>query len=223
MVAATGLLQGAWLQKPSYPLAPFEVPSPVAKTPPSLLERLREHPDDAAAWDRFDALYRPLLSTWLKRYTIQPHDADDLLQDIFQTLLKEVPRFEYDPAKGRFRGWLRRVFVNHLRDFWREQRAHPRGTGDSDFLEKVLNQLEDPKSELSILWNQEHDQHVSRHLLGLIEADFSPSTWAAFKRLMAGDKPAAVAADLKISVNAVYLAKSSVLKRLREEMDGLAD
>ncbi len=54
----------------------------MAPTPPTLLNRLREAPEDADAWRRFDAIYRPLLRRWLGRYALQPHDSDDLVQEI---------------------------------------------------------------------------------------------------------------------------------------------
>jgi len=73
----------------------------MAQTPPSLLNRLREHPDDVEGWQRFDALYRPLLQTWLRRY--QSSDVDDLVQDILQTVVEKMPGFHYEPAKGQFR------------------------------------------------------------------------------------------------------------------------
>ena len=91
----------------------------MAQTPQSLLNRLREHPGDAQAWRRFDALYRPLLLTWLRRYSIQAQDADDLVQQVFVVVLREMPHFHYNPQEGRFRGWLRGILVNRQRDFWR--------------------------------------------------------------------------------------------------------
>jgi RNA polymerase sigma factor (sigma-70 family) len=191
----------------------------MSQTPPSLLDRLREHPEDTEAWNRFDTLYRPLLSSWLRRHALQSHDADDLLQEVLQVVLRELPKFHFDPSKGRFRGWLRAILVNRLREFWRSQKARP----DSDFYTRILDQLEDPRSDLSRLWDQEHDEHVGRRVLALIDRDFLPSTLQAFHRVMAGEKASAVAAELKMSVNAVYLAKSSVLKRLRQELHGLLD
>jgi len=95
-------------------------------------------------------------------------------------------------------------------------------TGDGEFSNTILNQLEDPHSELS-LWDQEHDEHVARRLLSLIEKDFSSSTWVAFRGSFTGEKVSAIAADLGIFVNAVYLAKSGVLRRLRQELQGLHD
>jgi RNA polymerase sigma-70 factor (ECF subfamily) len=49
-------------------------------------------------------------------------------------------------------------------------------------------------------------------------------TWQACWEFVVRDRPAAaVAAELGITVNAVYLAKSRVLRRLREELQGLLD
>jgi RNA polymerase sigma-70 factor (ECF subfamily) len=96
----------------------------VAQTPLSLLNRLREHPADGEAWQRFDGLYRPLLFIWLRRYSIQQQDADDLVQQVFEVVLREMPHFRYDPDRGNFRGWLRGILVNRLRDFWRSQAEH---------------------------------------------------------------------------------------------------
>jgi len=182
----------------------------VVHTPPSLLHRLRERPDDSEAWRRFDDIYRPLLTAWLRRYALQPHDAEDLVQDILQSVASELPQFHYDPARGHFRGWLRQVMVNRLREFWRARKRGP-AVGET-----LLEQLQDPASDLSRLWDQEHDQHVLQRLLAQLEPDFTPATWRASQQLLAGEEPKAVAAALGLSVNAVFLAKSRVLKRLRD-------
>jgi RNA polymerase sigma-70 factor (ECF subfamily) len=87
-----------------------------------------------------------------------------------------------------------------------------------------LNELEDPASAISQQWDREHDQHVFRQLLSVIEPDFTTATWLAFRRsALEGLSAAAVAAELGISENAVLLAKSRVLKRLRAEAAGLVD
>jgi RNA polymerase sigma-70 factor (ECF subfamily) len=188
--------------------------------PPDLINRLREHPDDAAAWQRFDTLCRPLLRDWLRRYCLQPHDADDLVQQALEVAVRELPHFEYDPRKGTFLAWLRAILVNCLREFWRSRRARPQAAGAGELNDRILNQVVDPRCDPGRAWEREHARHVVRRLLARVEADFSPTTWQAFRRVMSGEKAADVAADLKISVNAVYLAKSSVLRRLRQEVGG---
>jgi RNA polymerase sigma-70 factor (ECF subfamily) len=100
--------------------------------------------------------------------------------------------------------------------FWRSRE------GGGPDPEPMLQQLEDPHSDLSRQWDCEHDQHVARHMLAAIEAEFKPSTWRAFWLLVLEERePEAVAAEVGLSVNAVLIAKSRVLRRLREEMTGL--
>jgi RNA polymerase sigma-70 factor (ECF subfamily) len=192
------------------------------ETSASLLERLRQ-PSDAAAWERLVHLYTPLLRGWLRRHLVEDNDADDLVQEVLQVLVQELPQFHYDPQRGSFRGWLRTITVHRVRMFWRSRRARPLATGDSDMARK-LDELEDPHSALSQQWDREHDQHVARRLLELIEPDFEPTTWRAFQRLaLDGADPAAVAGELGLSLNAVYLAKYRVMHRLRQEIQGLTD
>lgn len=191
-------------------------------TSASLLERLRERPD-AASWDRLVGLYGPWLRGWLHRQGVRPEDADDLVQDVLTILVRELPHFHYEPGRGSFRGWLRTITRNRLRMFWRARQTLPVATGDSDFAHR-LQQLEDPNGSWDRLWDREHDRHVAHRLLELIEPEFEPATWLAFRRVALEGTPAtAVAAELAISLNAVYLAKYRVLRRLRQEMRGLAD
>jgi RNA polymerase sigma-70 factor (ECF subfamily) len=188
-----------------------------ADTPISLLERLRLRPDDAS-WDRLVALYTPLVRGWLAGHALQPADADDVLQEVMQTLVRELPHFCHDLRPGAFRRWLRTVVVNRLRAFWR---ARPRG-GSLD--EALLDRLADPSSDLARQWDEEHDRHVARRLLALLEPEFEPATWQAFRGLVLEGRPThEVAASLGLSPNAVRIAKSRVLSRFRQEVAGLIE
>jgi RNA polymerase sigma factor (sigma-70 family) len=193
----------------------------MADTPISLLERLRLQPD-SASWRRFVDLYAPLIRHWLRPHALQPTEVDDLVQDVLVVLVRELPQFRHDLRRGAFRRWLRGVVVNRLRVFWRDQRLRPvPQTAGSDDL---LGQLEDPQSSLSRLWDEEHDRHVAQRLLELIAPEFEAATWQAFKLLvLEGRGTAEVAGELGISANAARIAKSRVLQRLRQEIDGLID
>ena len=187
----------------------------------SLLQRLRRE-SDPGSWQRLVDLYSPVLRDWLRRASLQPQDVDDLVQEVFSVLVKELPRFHYEPDRGTFRGWLRTIVANRLRAFYRSRQSRPMATG-GDF-GQMADQLEDPHSDLSQLWNQEHDRHVSRRLLELIKPNFESTTWQAFQRVtLDGAKPVEVAKELGISTNAVYIAKSRVMRRLRQEMQELSD
>jgi RNA polymerase sigma-70 factor (ECF subfamily) len=192
-------------------------------TPISLLERL-EDGNDQSAWRRLDALYRPLICRWVLRDPALRDEADDLAQEVMGVLVRELPDFRRQRV-GSFRRWLRLVTHNQVQTFHRKQRRRPRAVGEAGE-DDPLAQLADPNSELSRLWDQEHDRHVLRRLLELLESDaqFEPATLAAFRRVVFEDvKPAVAAEELGLSVNAVLLAKSRILKRLRQESEGLLD
>jgi RNA polymerase sigma-70 factor (ECF subfamily) len=188
----------------------------------SLLQRLRSQPD-AESWRRLVALYTPLIQGWLRQHDVASADADDLTQEVMTVVVQELPNFQHNQKRGAFRSWLRTITVHRLRVLWRARQHRPAATGDGNFLQ-MLDELEDPNSGLSRLWDQQHDQHVARRLMELVEPQFEPTTWRAFRRLVLdGVKAADAAAELHLSVNAVLLAKSRVLSRLRQEMEGLTD
>ena len=194
----------------------------MAVTSVTLLDRLRD-PADSKAWERFDHLYRPFIFNWLRRQSLQPEDAEDLTQDVMTTLIQELPRFHYDKQRGSFRSWLLKIAMNRLAGFWRSRRGHAAATGGTDF-QQLLNDLQDQNSQASQLWNAEHDRHVTSRLLEMIEPEFEPTTWQAFRRVaIDGEKPAVVATELGMTVNAVTIAKHRVIRRLRQEIAGLTE
>ena len=110
-----------------------------------------------------------------------------------------------------------------MKDYCRGQKYRPIATGDSDFQHR-LDELESPESALSKLWDREHDRHVAASLMERVQGDFDPMTWQAFRRhALEGEPPARVALALGLTLNAVLLAKSHVLKRLRQEVAGLVE
>jgi RNA polymerase sigma-70 factor (ECF subfamily) len=187
----------------------------------SLLERLQSRPD-AEAWRRVIDIYTPLIRGWLQRDPTLREEADDLTQEVLSVLVKELPRFRRQ-RPGSFRSWLRTITIHRLHELWRDRHRRPQALGHvAD--DSLLAQLADPASDLSRQWDQEHDRHVVRRLLDLIEPEFTPPTWKAFRRVVLDDaKPVVVAEELGLSVNSVLLAKSRVLKRLREMGRGLID
>jgi RNA polymerase sigma-70 factor, ECF subfamily len=191
----------------------------VTHTSLSLLEQLCTKPDEAA-WRRLCDLYRPLIRRWLTRDPTLRDEADDLVQDVLAVLIRELPHFRWE-RPGSFRSWLRTITWNRLQAYWQSRRHRPQPLGGG-LDDGPLAQLEHPDSDLSRRWDEEHDRHVVGRLMGLIESQFEPDTLRAFRRtVFDGAKATEVAAELGISVNAVLLAKSRVLKRLRQEGEGL--
>jgi RNA polymerase sigma factor (sigma-70 family) len=178
---------------------------------------------DPAAWERLVAIYRPFIYGWLRRHSASHQDAEDLTQEVLTILVRELPDFSHSGRIGAFRGWLRTTAANRMRSFWRAGRCRPVASGKTEFL-VMVHQIEDDNSDMSKLWDQQHDQHVLARIIESIENEFEPTTVQAFRRLTFDVQPAAdVAAALGLTVPAVYIAKSRVLRRIRQEAAGILD
>jgi RNA polymerase sigma-70 factor, ECF subfamily len=192
-------------------------------TPVSLLERIRQSADDSA-WGKFVDMYTPLLLKWSKRVGLRDTEISDLVQDIFAILVVKLPDFEYDPQRS-FRAWLKTVLLNCWRKRQRKRQPEvrqPRGApGEAERDDLAEAAVADPVAEFE---EEEYRRYLVQRALSLMQVEFAPATWRACWEFVVHDRPAAeVAAELGISVNAVYLAKSRVLRRLRAELKGLLD
>jgi RNA polymerase sigma-70 factor (ECF subfamily) len=184
------------------------------ETPASLLERLRQ-PEDQEAWSQLVRLYTPLLYHWAFRLGLRGEDAADLVQEVFTVLVRKLPEFEYDQRKS-FRAWLRTIIQNRWRDLRRRRAAGPVEMGDA-----ALPHLADD-DDVDAFTEAEYRRHLAVRALQLMQAEFQPATWKACWEQVVEDRPAAeVAAELGMTVNAAYLARSRVLARLRQAMIGL--
>jgi RNA polymerase sigma-70 factor (ECF subfamily) len=193
----------------------------VSPTSLSLLQRLQHAKPEASDWQRLDDIYHPYIRAWVLRFGIDEAEADDLTQEVFLVLSQDLPSFE--PLRnGSFRAWLRQIVLNQVRNFRKARKKRPQAGRDG--VEQLLSQLENPHSDLSRKWDHEHDRHVAQKLMALIKPDFEAKTWEAFVRCFLDGRPAKqVAEELVISEGAVAQAKYRILKRLREEADGLVD
>ncbi len=181
----------------------------------SLLDRLKAARPDDSDWGKLQDIYLPLITRWLRRIPGLGNESDDLAQEVFVVMVRELPRFERQ-REGSFRAWLRQVTVNKVRTFRKQLDRNP--TAGLDQTDGFLDRLSDPGGELAREWDLDHDRHVFQKLLAIVQPDFQAITWDAFRRFAIDGLPAAeVAAQLGLNVNSVLQAKSRVLKRLREE------
>jgi RNA polymerase sigma-70 factor (ECF subfamily) len=180
-------------------------------TPASLLERLRQ-PDDRAAWDELVAVVTPFLYGVARRHGLNDEEADDVIQDVWLTAVRTLPAFRYD-ARRSFRAWLATVFRRKLID--RRRRPSPS-------LTTVV--LPEPAAPAEAFGEDEYRRWLAARALERLEKNFSPQQIFICREYIMKDRPAVeVAAELGVSVNAVYLAAGKALARLREYLRGLIE
>jgi RNA polymerase sigma-70 factor (ECF subfamily) len=188
-------------------------------TSSSLLHRARTH--DGEAWRRLSELYGPVVYGWVRGAGFREHDAADVVQDVFQAVFTSLDRFRQDKPTDRFRDWLWTITRRRAIDLVRRKAAQPAAAGGDEalaFLQELPQRMPEQASP--------DDDHIHadlvRRALELVRPEFADHTWqACMQTAVEGRRPTDVAADLEMTVGAVYVARSRVLKRLRQELDGL--
>jgi|KBSSwiStaDraftv2_1062776.scaffolds.fasta_scaffold732428_2 RNA polymerase sigma-70 factor (ECF subfamily) len=187
-------------------------------TRPSLLVRLRDA-DDHTAWSQFVAVYTPLIFGFCCKRGLNETAAGDVCQEVLKAIAKAIPQYQYDPGRSTFRNWLfvvvRSKFNNHVA----AQARQPRLAGDTtihEFAEKEAD------TALEESWRREYQANLVRWASSLIQKEFKAQTWDAFRRTALQGEPAEiVAGELGLSLNALYVARSRVTRRLKEAIESI--
>jgi len=184
-------------------------------THPSLLIRLRDA-RDGAAWALFVEIYTPLIYRYCRKRHLQEADAAEVAQEVLLQVNRSITSFEYQPERGRFRDWLGSVVRSKLSRFFR--RVRPGTNEDTHVLANLAGNYGDAD------WADHFNNDLLQITLARIQPEFEEHTWQAFTKVWIENIPAAQTGKLlSIPVAMVYVAKSRVLKRLREEILILAE
>jgi RNA polymerase sigma-70 factor (ECF subfamily) len=175
------------------------------------------------AWRELVDRYSWLVFQWARNAGLSSQDAGEVVQTVLVQVAAYLPSFEKDGRKASFRRWLRTVTRTKIADFLRMNGKQPQGEGGSTAHQRLLeiaetgdpshSQSPEARSQAELLWQ----------LVDRLEDDFEESTWQAFWMTVVEGKTAAeVAQSLKITPNAVRIAKWRVLTRLRQEASAQA-
>ncbi len=177
----------------------------------SLLARLADG-SDRSAWGEFHERYGELIQRFARSRGIQPADCDDVAQNVLLALTRALPTFEYDPAKGSFRAYLKAVTLRAVTRLARQKHPDGRLADIEDHLDLAV-----ADADAEAAWEAEWRANHVRRALRLLESEFKAVELCAFQRYaLEGRDARETAAALQITVNQVYQAKSRIMKRLTE-------
>jgi RNA polymerase sigma-70 factor (ECF subfamily) len=151
--------------------------APSGSTRSSLLRRVQA--DDQRAWTQLVDLYGPLLYHWCSRSGLRPREIEDVFQEIVRSVAANIKGFTREGGKGSFRGWLRTITTNKVRDHYRRQ---PPGVRVQNNVDSWLDQVAEPIAEDDSSTDLSDRQMVLRSALELVRGEFEERTWQAFWR-----------------------------------------
>jgi RNA polymerase sigma-70 factor (ECF subfamily) len=187
-------------------------------TRPSLLIRLRD-PGDEQAWEEFIEIYTPLIHRLARQRGFQSADADDLAQEVFRAVAGAIDRWDPDPSRGSFRGWLFRIAHNLMLNFLANARRRPVSPGESA-VHDLLNAQAAPSHEDSSQFGLEYRRRLFQWAAEKVRGEFRESSWQAFSQTaVEGKRVKDAAAALGLSEGAVSMARSRVLARIRQTIE----
>lgn len=180
----------------------------------SLLQRLTSGAD-ADAWTEFHDRYGQLIRNMARRKGLQDADCDEVVQEVLTALTRSMPGFEYDPARGKFRGYLKTVTLRKI-----FSRA---ASKEVNIPVQQLQQVEtDPAFES--VWESEWRQYHLRQAMRVVAAEFNATDLAAFESyVIHGDSTAETARKVGISTDQIYQAKSRILRKLQQIIERQID
>jgi len=181
----------------------------------SLLLRLRDARDEEA-WSHFVRLYGPLVYHFARRRGLQDSDSGDVTQEVLRAVMARAEGLDQIHQKGSLRSWLFTVAHHKVYDLQTRRRQAVQGSGESA-IEAVLR--EQPAPEEQEIWEREYREQVFAWAAEQVRAACSATAWQAFHQTAVEGKSAAdVAQMLSLTPAAVYLAKSRVMARLKEQI-----
>ncbi|WP_422930216.1 RNA polymerase sigma factor [Singulisphaera sp. PoT] len=186
----------------------------------SLIVKLRD-PADTAAWREFASLYEPLVYRIARRKGLQDADAQDLTQEVFQALARSID--SWDPARGSFRAWVSQITRNLLINLLARGNKFARGSG-STTVQFLLQEQPANDPSATAAFEDEHRRRVFQWAAERVQGEFNPATWQAFwQSTVEGRPPKEVAAELGITLGALYVARSRILSRLKRRIESLGE
>lgn len=181
------------------------------RTRVSLLVRLKNIQDEEA-WREFVHLYQPAIQRWCRQAGLQAADVGEVSQQVLVQLCNAMTNFQYDRARGTFRGWLYTV-TRHAWQAWLKHQARHAGSGDSEVIQRLHNV--EAREELLARIGEAYDLELLDEARERVRSEVTPQSWQAFELMkLCGLSGREAAERLQISPDAAFQACSRVMRRL---------
>ncbi|MDA0657221.1 MAG: sigma-70 family RNA polymerase sigma factor [Planctomycetota bacterium] len=167
------------------------------------------------AWDLLVTKYGITVYSWCRQRGLGEHDAQDVCQEVFASVARKFDEYQQKTQSGGLKNWLYVITRNKLTDYWRLNQRREQARGGSSW-QVFLGCIADPLEGSSAIGLGATNGQLAK-IVDRVRCESSDQDWQIFSRtVIHGETAQEVARAHGVNVNVVYLAKSRVLKRLRE-------
>lgn len=184
----------------------------------TLLQRVKNTYDESS-WEEFNEYYRPYIYMIAKGLNIRHHDAQEITQMIMVKIWEKIPEFNYDPDKGYFRGWLRTVTVNKVRNYIAKKAYNHESIDaleESDDGESFNKKYS--VSELEAVADREWENYICDLAWERVKDSFNDKVQSVYIELTKGTECETIAEIIGIKVNTVYVYRKRIQEKLYKEI-----
>jgi RNA polymerase sigma-70 factor (ECF subfamily) len=167
------------------------------------------------AWDEFFQRYWPLVYACARHRGCSEHTADEIVQEVMLKVFQKRDVFHYDPARGRFRDWLRRVVRSQVAEHRRRPAERVRAPGGDPDASPLDREASEPEPDAA--WEAGFEQALLNALLSVVRREINPRDFVAFELTeLGGRRPGEAARITGMTRNMIYKARRKVLGRLKQ-------
>lgn len=174
------------------------------------------------AWERFVAIYQPVIYRIAVARGLQDADAHDLTQQVLIAVATAIPRWEKSSASARFHHWLRRVTRNAIINAVTRRKGEL-ATGSSS-VRDLLADIQQPEPTTESLVETEVRRELYAIAAETVRSEVHPDTWRAFElTVVDGISNADAAVSLGKTLGTIYTCRCRVMQKLRAAVETLED
>jgi RNA polymerase sigma factor (sigma-70 family) len=183
----------------------------------TLLQRVKNQHDNKS-WDEFNKYYRPYVFMIIRGLNIRHHDADEIAQMIMIKLWESLPSFDYSPDKGYFRGWLRTVTVNRVRNYIATKAYKQESLEGINEKNEVYKEENFSEAEIERIADREWETYICQLAWENVRGNFEEKVQSVYQKLCEGLECDVIAEHLDIKRNTVYIYRKRIQEKLYIEI-----
>ena len=167
--------------------------------------------ENEAAWRRLFDLYAGFIFSIARSKGLKPEDADDIVQIVFTDLARNLPTFQYDRTKGRFRSYLAGLV------HWRVMDRLKAGKRDMELMASFEEESKATAAGDAAFEEREWQAAALEEALRRIKPDVRPEHYAAFvASTVEGQDTETVMRLYGLSRDNLYQIRKRLTAKLRE-------